>query len=121
MNFIPTGSSYGLVFRDSRGKLLELTSSEKNVDFYLKSLAEQTPWVVFGYDRKLEKLYKKERQGLRKPYPSAGQPLVPPKPEFYQYLGSGKLLASFTLRFRPRKVTMTGQAMPCQTNDLVKL
>ena len=64
LNFIPTGSSYGLVLRDSRGKLLELTSSEKNVDFYLKSLAEQTPWVVFGHDRKLEKLYKKERQAF---------------------------------------------------------
>ncbi|HKW35918.1 MAG TPA: DUF6709 family protein [Candidatus Acidoferrum sp.] len=64
VNFIPTGSSYGLVLRDTRGKFVELTSSEQNVDLYLKSLAEQTPWVVFGYDPKLEKLYKKEREAF---------------------------------------------------------
>jgi hypothetical protein len=62
VNFIPTGTSYALVLRDTRGKLLELSSSEKYVDSYLKSLAEQTPWVIFGYDRKLEKLYKKQRE-----------------------------------------------------------
>lgn len=64
VNFLPTGSSYGLVLRDKRGKFLELTSSEKNVDLYLKSLAEQTPWIVFGCDRTLEKLYKKQREAF---------------------------------------------------------
>jgi hypothetical protein len=64
VNFIPTGSSYSLVLRDARGKLLELSNSEKYVDGYLASLAEQTPWVIFGYDRKLEKLYKKQLQSF---------------------------------------------------------
>jgi hypothetical protein len=61
VNFIPTGTTYSLVLRDSRGRLLEISNSEQNVDGYLSSLAKQTPWVIFGYDRKLEKLYKKQR------------------------------------------------------------
>jgi hypothetical protein len=64
VNFIPTGSSYSLVLRDARGKLLELSNSEQMVDGYLASLGQQTPWVIFGYDRKLEKLYKKELQSF---------------------------------------------------------
>ncbi len=61
VNFIPTGSTYALILRDARGKLLELSGSEQTVDSYLASLQGQTPWVIFGYDRKLEKLYKKQR------------------------------------------------------------
>jgi len=64
VNFIPTGSSYSLVLRDARGKLLELSNSEQMVDGYLASLGQQTPWVIFGYDRKLDKLYKKELQSF---------------------------------------------------------
>jgi hypothetical protein len=64
VNLIPTGSSYSIILRDTRGKMLELSASEQNVNNYLSSLAEQTPWVVFGYDRKLEKLYKKERHAF---------------------------------------------------------
>ena len=64
VNFIPTGSSYSLVLRDARGKLLELSNSEQMVDGYLASLGQKTPWVIFGYDRKLEKLYKKELQSF---------------------------------------------------------
>jgi hypothetical protein len=30
----------------------------------LGSWAEQTPWVIFGYDGKLEKLYKKQLQSF---------------------------------------------------------
>jgi uncharacterized protein DUF6709 len=62
VNFIPTGTSYAIILRDARGKLLKLSASEQLVNSYLSSLAEQTPWVVFGYDQKLEKLYKKQRQ-----------------------------------------------------------
>jgi len=64
VNFIPTGSSYALVLRDARGKLLELSNSEQLVDSYLTGWAQQTPWVIFGYDRKLDKLYKKQLQSF---------------------------------------------------------
>jgi len=72
-NFIPTGSSYSLLVRDARGKLPELSNSEQLVNSYLASLAEQTPWVIFGYDGKLEKLYKKHYSPLSKRYLIAGQ------------------------------------------------
>jgi hypothetical protein len=62
VNFIPTGSSYSLVLRDSRGKILELSNSERDVNAYLSSLADQTPWVIFGFDKELAKLYKKHLQ-----------------------------------------------------------
>jgi hypothetical protein len=64
VNFIPTGSSYSLVLRDTRGKLLELSNSEQNVNGYISSLAEQTPWVFFGYNKEREKLYKKHLQAF---------------------------------------------------------
>lgn len=64
VNFIPTGSTYALILGDTRGKLLELSNPEQNVDGFLASLAQQTPWVIIGYDRKLTKLYKKERQSF---------------------------------------------------------
>jgi hypothetical protein len=65
VNFIPTGTTYGLILRDTRGSLLEISNSEQYVNKYLSSLAEQTPWVIFGYDPKVEKLYKKQRQSFR--------------------------------------------------------
>jgi hypothetical protein len=64
VNFIPTGTSYALVLRDTRGKLLELSGSEQIVNSYLTSLAEQTPWVIFRYGSKIEKLYKKQREAF---------------------------------------------------------
>jgi len=64
VNFIPTGSSYSLVVRDARDKLLELSNSEQLRNSYLVSLSEQTPWVIFGYHGKLEKLYKKQLQSF---------------------------------------------------------
>jgi len=60
VNLIPTGSSCDLVLRDSRGKIVEISASEQDIDMYLSALAQQTPWVSFGYDKKLEKLYKKQ-------------------------------------------------------------
>lgn len=59
--FIPTGSSYELILRDARGKRLELSAPEQHVDSYLVSLAQQTPWVTFGFDKKIERLYRKQR------------------------------------------------------------
>ncbi|MGA8073143.1 MAG: DUF6709 family protein [Candidatus Acidiferrales bacterium] len=57
VNFIPTGTTYALVLRDARGKQLEISNAEENVNNFLSSLAAQTPWVIFGYDQKLKKLY----------------------------------------------------------------
>jgi hypothetical protein len=61
LNIIPTGTSYSLVLCDSRGKLLEISNSEANIDIYLSGFVEQTPWVIFGFNRTTERLYKKVR------------------------------------------------------------
>ena len=53
-----------MVVRDTRGKLIEIANSEQNVDSHLMGWAEQMPWVVFGYDSKREKLYRKQRAGF---------------------------------------------------------
>jgi hypothetical protein len=62
VNFIPTGTSYALILRDRRGKLLEESATEEHVNSYLSTFAQQTPWIIFGYDTKVEKLYKKQRE-----------------------------------------------------------
>jgi hypothetical protein len=64
VNFIPTGTTYALILRDSRAGLLEVTAKQPSVDSYLASFANQTPWVIFGYDPKVEKFYKKELQAF---------------------------------------------------------
>jgi len=38
--------------------------SNQDVDMYLTSLAQQTPWVVFCFDKKLEKIYRKQLSGF---------------------------------------------------------
>jgi hypothetical protein len=64
VNLIPTGTTYSLILRDTRGKVLEISNPEQYVNNFLSSLMEQTPWVLFGYDSKLEKLYKKQPQSF---------------------------------------------------------
>jgi hypothetical protein len=61
VNFIPVGTTNSLALRDSRGKLLQIYGSEQYIDNCLSSLVKETPWIIVGYDRKLEKLYKKQR------------------------------------------------------------
>jgi hypothetical protein len=63
-NGMSTGSTYALVLRDARGQLLELSSSEQDVKRYLARLAEETPWIIFGFDQKLDELYNKQLQSF---------------------------------------------------------
>lgn len=61
---MPTGTTYALILRDARGQLLELSSSEQDVSSYLVRLGEETPWVIFGFDQKLQELYDKQLQSF---------------------------------------------------------
>lgn len=61
---IRSGTTYTLILRDARGQLLELSSSEKDVNSYLTRLSEETPWVIFGFDQKLDELYNKQLQSF---------------------------------------------------------
>jgi hypothetical protein len=64
VNFIPTGTSHALVLRDTRGKLFEILAAQASVEGCMNGLMQQTPWVIFGYDKKVEGLYNKERSGF---------------------------------------------------------
>jgi hypothetical protein len=61
VNFIPTGSTYAMVVRDSRGKAVEINNAEQAVDSQLGGWAAQMPWVIFGFNKQLEKLYLQQR------------------------------------------------------------
>ena len=63
-NGMSTGTTYGLILRDARGQLLELPSSEQDVNSYLVRLGEETPWAIFGFDQKLDELYNKQLQSF---------------------------------------------------------
>jgi len=87
VNLIPTGTSYSAVLRDSRGKTFEISASnEEQTEGFLSTLACRTPWVIVGYDKKLEKLYKKNRVEFsamvsqRKAALAGGVPLRPGAP-----------------------------------------
>jgi hypothetical protein len=60
VNFIPTGTTYSSVLRDSRGKAFEISgSNEQQVEGFLDGVLKQTPWVVVGFDKEINKLYTK--------------------------------------------------------------
>lgn len=64
VNFIPTGKSYAaeLVFADRRETI---PGSADGVDGLLGHLAARAPWVVFGYDKDLEREVKRDPQGFK--------------------------------------------------------
>jgi hypothetical protein len=60
INFIPTGTTYSSVLRDSRGKAFEINApNEQQADGFLSGIVNRSPWIVVGYDKKVEKLYSK--------------------------------------------------------------
>jgi hypothetical protein len=60
VNFIPTHTTYAMVVCDSRGKRVEIRNSEQGVDGQLSGWGEQLPWVIFGFDAGIQKLYRKQ-------------------------------------------------------------
>jgi uncharacterized protein DUF6709 len=64
VNGIPTGSTYSSMVKDARGGWLELPGTEKGVHEFLNGLVQTMPWVMVGYDAKLEGLYNKDRTGF---------------------------------------------------------
>jgi hypothetical protein len=62
--FIPTGTTFAAILRDSRGQLLEVRGSEEQISNLLAFIAQPMPWIIVGYDRKTDKLYKRQRQAV---------------------------------------------------------
>lgn len=58
-NGIPTGKTFGLVFRTLDGKCYEISmSSEKKVQETVERMSREMPHTVLGYTAELEQLYK---------------------------------------------------------------
>ncbi len=61
VNFIPTGKTYEVMVWDRSGKSISISGKQDRVELVLLSLAKRAPWVVFGFNKQLEQLWKKSR------------------------------------------------------------
>ncbi len=62
--FIPTGKSHAIVIADMIGRTAEADlgrgkSKQKNTETFIAELRSRIPWVMAGYSKDLENLYKK--------------------------------------------------------------
>ena len=64
VNGVPTGTTYASIIKDAGGKTIEVASSEKQVHALLNVFLQTMPWMIVGYDAKLEQAYAKDRAGF---------------------------------------------------------
>jgi hypothetical protein len=63
-NGIPTGKSYSIVIRDSRGQSAEVTGKKTSAPELVSTLQQRMPWIVAGFSKELEELWSKNRAGF---------------------------------------------------------
>ena len=63
-NFIPTGKTYHMVVRDRAGQSLEIQVKKDESPVVLQALARRTPWALYGFDKKIESSWTKNRAEL---------------------------------------------------------
>ena len=61
VNFIPVGKTYAAVLRTADGLQYNLPMKKDQVQTLLAAIEAALPGVVLGYDKELEKLYRKDR------------------------------------------------------------
>ena len=64
VNFIPTGTTFSSLIWDSRGQNIETTGTEQQVLGLLTALANAMPWIIVGYDAKVQTQFRKDRNAL---------------------------------------------------------
>src|SRR5262245_32910593 len=64
--FIPTGKTFSLVIRDSRGRSIETLRGAKEslVNDLISAISQRVPGAVFGYDKELKRIWDKDRAGF---------------------------------------------------------
>jgi len=62
VNFIPAGSSYSAVLLTRSGRKFEIGSTEKGVNSILSGVHQRTPWIVTGYTKDLDRLFRNDLQ-----------------------------------------------------------
>jgi hypothetical protein len=60
-NGIPTGTTYSAIIRDSNGQSLEISGKKDSVPKLLESLQRRMPWVLVGFSKELDALWRKEK------------------------------------------------------------
>jgi hypothetical protein len=64
INAIPTGTTHAAMLCDSMGQQLALSGSSQEVDVEIQTLAQLMPWIILGYDQKIEQLYQGQREAF---------------------------------------------------------
>ena len=64
VNFIPTGKSFAALLYDRYGYSTEIQASKVKVDSLMTHISQQCPWIVAGFSKELEKLWKSQRGGF---------------------------------------------------------
>ena len=58
---IPTGKTYSSIIRDTKGQSIEVTGKKDSVPKLLESLQRRMPWVLIGYSKELDALWRKDK------------------------------------------------------------
>jgi len=61
VNFIPTGTSFAARLYDRYGYSLEVQAGQKQVESLMTMICQQSPWIVAGFGKDLERLWKSQR------------------------------------------------------------
>jgi hypothetical protein len=60
-NGIPTGKTYSAIVRDSKGQSVEISGKKDSVPKLLESLKRRMPWILVGYTKELDALWRTEK------------------------------------------------------------
>jgi len=63
-NFIPTGKTYAALVWSRSGESVDISMKEKKTDELLQAIATRIPWVVAGFDDKIQALWSSNRAAL---------------------------------------------------------
>ncbi len=61
VNFIPTGKSFAALLRDRHGYSTEIQAGREKVESLIKHIVEQSPWIVAGFSKDLENLWRSQK------------------------------------------------------------
>ncbi len=64
VNFIPAGTSFAALLYDRYGYSLELQARQKQVESLMAMICQQSPWIVAGFGKDLERLWKSQRRAF---------------------------------------------------------
>jgi hypothetical protein len=61
---VPAGTSFGTVLCDIRGKAFSFRLSDSQCDAFIIAVSHRVPWILVGFDDKLQQLWKKNKQAI---------------------------------------------------------